>query len=148
MERAAVGGGEAEVEADLVGVVDGGGQAGRGVRTLQGLHRIGRADPLESRPLVRDQAAPGQRGQVAAPGPAQQVIAVRSVGADPAALRRLAVGERAGCGGRSHVGGRRVAHAVARQDAVEVGRRGAEPGVGEGGARAGPDLGPARAAVG
>ena len=148
MEGSAVGGGEGEVQAELVGVVPAGGVARGCVGALQSTGRRRRADPLEPVALVEDQAGLRQRDDVAAAGPAEQGVAVRSIVAHPAALRRLAVGERAWCGGGGNVGGRGVARAVARHDAIEVGGGRGEPCVRERGAGAGPDLGPSGAAVG
>ena len=148
MKRTAVGGRESQVQPNLVGVVDAGGAAGRGVGALQGLDRAGRGVPLEASSLVDHQARLRKRHQVGSAVPSEQVIAVRAVRAHPGALRRLAVGESARSRGRSQVGRPGITASVARDDPIEVGGGGGEPTIGEGGAGTGPDLGPTGAAVG
>src|SRR5438552_4485277 len=148
MDGPAVRGREAEVESDLVGVVDSGGMAGGGVRALQSLDRGGPIAPKVATALVEDQAAFGQRNQVTAAVPVQQGVTVGTIGTRPVALRRLAVGVfREGDGIRDDLvtGVQTCALPIYP---IEVSSRRDEPGVGEGGGAAGADLGPGGAAVG
>src|SRR5260370_29336864 len=87
VEGAAVGTRTVEMEAELVGVVPGGGVAGAGVRALQNLDPIRPGHPLESSRLIHDQAAFGHGDQVCAAGPAPQRITVGAVRAPPVPLR-------------------------------------------------------------
>src|SRR5207247_2709446 len=146
VDVAAVGGIERDVDLDLVGGIGAGRFACAAVGTLQAADVRAGVLPDEALALIDGEGGVGDGDQVAAI-PAGQCIAVGAVDPDPAALGRLAVGNRHRGLGRGDVGRRGIADAVAGDDAVVVGGRGRQPGVGEGVGRARPDLGPAGTAV-
>ena len=77
----------------LAAVVEASRPTGGGVRALQGLDRRRGGTPLIAEALVQDQSRFGQGDEVTSAIPAQQGIAVGTVGANPVALRRLRIGE-------------------------------------------------------